>query len=71
VTVRGSVKPVFLSRWVLTPHRENPPRTQCIGCAGGGDLNGLTCRECSGRGWFDAAHPRRTGKAETADDYAY
>jgi hypothetical protein len=66
-----SVKPVFLSKWVLSPHRENPPRRQCIGCAGGGDLNGLTCRECDGRGYHDSQHPLRTAKASPADDDAY
>lgn len=50
--------PTWWGRLVLTPHRENPPRRQCASCAGGGDLNGLTCRECQGRGYFDAGHPQ-------------
>jgi DnaJ-class molecular chaperone len=66
-----SLKPVFLSKWMLSPHRENAPRSQCQGCQGGGQINGLDCRDCSGRGWFDAEHPQRTGKAAAADDDAY
>jgi hypothetical protein len=50
-------RPLFLSRITLQPHREPAPRTQCRGCAGGGDLNGIECPHCDGRGWFDAANP--------------
>lgn len=71
MTDRTSVKPVFWGRLALTPHRENTPRTQCTGCAGGGDLNGLTCRECGGRGYFDAQHRPRTARAAAADDDTY
>lgn len=66
-----SVKPVFFSKWFTTPHRENPPRQQCRPCMGGGEINGLDCAECGGRGWFDAQRPQRTGKAAPADDDAY
>jgi hypothetical protein len=42
-----------LGKTTLTPHRENAPRTQCGGCAGGGSINDLECLDCGGRGWFD------------------
>jgi hypothetical protein len=60
----GSVGPAWWGKFAMQPHRENPPRTQCNGCAGGGDLNGLTCRECGGRGYFDAAHPQRSNDSD-------
>ena len=44
-------------RWFRIPPRKVVPRTQCPGCAGGGDLNGLECHACDGRGWFDADNP--------------
>jgi hypothetical protein len=66
----GGVKPIFLSRFVLTPHRENPPRTQCRACAGGGDINGVWCRDCSGRGWHDATKPPPSS-TRTTDIDAY
>ena len=64
-----SVAPVFFSKWYTTPHRENAPRTQCTGgCAGGGEINGIQCRDCGGLGYHDAQHPKRTAKAAAADD---
>lgn len=52
-----SVRPLFWGRFALVPHREPGPRQQCRDCAGGGEINGLTCRGCNGRGWHDASHP--------------
>ena len=49
----------FFSRFYSTPHRENPPREQCIACAGGGEINGLDCTECRGIGYFDVTNPPR------------
>ena len=63
-------KPVFWGKLMLTPHRDPEPRRACVSCAGGGDLNGLTCRPCGGRGWFDAAHPERSS-SKTAEADAY
>jgi hypothetical protein len=63
------LKPVFLSRIVLTPHRENPPRTQCRDCMGGGEINDIRCRDCGGRGYFDATHPPRSSKTSENDAY--
>jgi hypothetical protein len=51
----------FFSRWYTTPHREPPPREQCIPCAGGGEINGLPCYDCDGRGWFDEHNPKPGG----------
>jgi hypothetical protein len=51
------LRALFLSRITLQPHREPLHRTQCIGCAGGGHINGVECRFCDQRGWFDAANP--------------
>jgi hypothetical protein len=65
----SSTRPTRWGRLVLTPHRENPPRTQCRDCMGGGQINDLTCRACGGRGYFDAAHPPRSGKAAENDAY--
>jgi hypothetical protein len=62
--------PIIWGKLALTPHRENPPRTQCRGCAGGGEINGLTCRDCAGRGWSDAAHPPRGSTRTSADSAA-
>lgn len=59
-------RPVFWGKFTLQPHRENPPRTQCRACAGGGDLNGLVCRECGGRGYHDASS---TSTSEGNDVY--
>ena len=56
----ASTKPTWWGRLILTPHRENPPRTQCRDCAGGGEINGIPCRSCGQRGYFDAAHPDRS-----------
>lgn len=67
----GSIKPTFLSRFVLQPHRENPPRRQCAGCAGGGEINGVWCRECRGRGWHDTHPPGSAARAADTDAYAY
>lgn len=50
---------------VLTPHRENAPRTQCPSCKGGGEINDIRCRDCSGRGYHDAQHPPRTTETTT------
>lgn len=63
---RGSA-PTWWGRFVMLAHRENTPRTQCRGCAGGGEINGVRCSSCSGRGWFDRDH--RPGK--TTDDIAF
>jgi hypothetical protein len=58
-------KPTFWGSLILTPHREPSPRRQCNGgCAGGGEINGIQCRECRGLGYFDAANPPRS-KAST------
>jgi hypothetical protein len=51
---RGA-RPVIWGKLALTPHRENPPRTQCRDCAGGGEINGVSCRSCRGRGWHAAS----------------
>jgi DnaJ-class molecular chaperone len=46
-----------LGKVAIIPHRENAPRTQCRGCAGGGDINGIFCGDCDGRGWHDEHNP--------------
>jgi hypothetical protein len=46
---------------VAVPHRENAPREQCIPCAGGGEINGVPCYDCDGRGWFDQHNPKPGG----------
>jgi hypothetical protein len=51
----------FFSRWYTTPHRESPPREVCVPCAGGGEINGLTCTECGGIGYFDQHNPKPGG----------
>ena len=58
---RGS-KPTFWGKLALSPHRENTPRTQCTPCAGGGEINGVRCSDCSGRGYFDAANTPGTDR---------
>lgn len=46
-----------LGKVALVPHRENAPRTQCGGCAGGGEINGIFCGDCDGRGWHAEHNP--------------
>jgi hypothetical protein len=46
-----------LGKIAIVPHRENAPRTQCCSCAGGGEINGLECLDCDGRGWHDEHNP--------------
>jgi hypothetical protein len=41
----------------IVPHQEPGRREQCRDCAGGGEINGLECCPCDGRGWFDADNP--------------
>ena len=65
------VNPIVWGKVVLTPHRENAPRRQCTGgCAGGGEINGVQCRECRGLGYFDAQHPPRSS-TRTSETDAY
>jgi hypothetical protein len=65
----ASTRPTWWGSLVLTPHRENPPRTQCRSCAGGGEINGVPCRDCGQRGYFDAQHPPRNSNTSEADYY--
>lgn len=43
-------------RAALVPHVTRQ-RTQCGMCMGGGEINGLPCYDCDGRGWFDEHNP--------------
>ena len=63
------VNPVVWGKLILTPHRENPPRTQCRACAGGGSINDVWCRECQGLGYHDAGQPPRSTKTSDVDAY--
>jgi hypothetical protein len=56
VFARPASRPLF-TRWNITPHRENAPRSQCPACAGGGTINDVDCVTCDRRGWHDADHP--------------
>lgn len=51
------LKPVVWGKFALVPHREPAPRAACLDCRGGGEVNGLPCHGCGGRGWHDGAHP--------------
>jgi hypothetical protein len=70
VPVFRAASPIIWGKLALTPHRENPPRTQCRDCAGGGEINDLQCRACRGRGYFDAQHPPHD-RTTTSENYAY
>lgn len=57
----GNAAPVWWGRFVMLPHRKPAPRRQCSSCAGGGEINGVPCRDCSQRGYHDAGGEQGQG----------
>lgn len=55
--IRGIAPSFPFGRAALVPRQQRQPRTQCLDCAGGGEINGVPCLACESRGWHDAANP--------------